>query len=128
MKKINVKNLDAIEKILNVVQKRAVVRTVMVSEIIDSVDTVSKKLGGWLYKKDWHGVRVHVDLNAQNFPGAYKGNPESTGFILRRGSNDWFISAVGRKTCASFGHQFVIDFTDDQKKKIAEFVSDSIRW
>ena len=123
MKKINVANETKITAEINRAQNRASVRIIDYSDIMDIVEEIEKKLELLLPKTAWVGVNIHVDLHAQSFPGAYKYSPESTQFIVARGSSDWFIIGLGRAyTCTPTNRMRVV-FTDIQKEKMIEFIT-----
>jgi hypothetical protein len=123
MKKINLSKKEEIQKVLEEVQKRASVRIIDVDDIYRFVFYIEKRFEKILYKKDWKGGIIHVDINAQNFSNAYKGIPESTQFDLIRGSSSWFVSGIKREICKPQNQQFIVKFTEDQKSKMVDFIT-----
>ena len=75
---------------------RVSARKIDVKDIIDDLIEINDYLG--ISKKGMKGTTVHVDHNAQAFPNAYKGTPESTHFTAEFTSG-WFVTAIYRSTC-----------------------------
>lgn len=75
---------------------RVSVRKIDAKDIIDDLIAINNYLG--ITKKAMKGTTVHVDHNAQAFPGAYKGTPESTQFTAEF-TSAWFITDISRDTC-----------------------------
>ena len=82
--KINEKNRDKIEKILNEVQRQAKVRMITVHEMFDTVNDVTLEMSSYnrILKKDLHFFSFRIDINHQEFPNAYKWEPLSTQFWI----------------------------------------------
>jgi hypothetical protein len=99
--KINVKNQDKLSSLIESVEKKCSIRLISVEGIRYAVEDIEKRLENLLYKKDWKGLRFWCDNNAQTFPMAYKGTPESTQFIVERGVKDWFVSQIQRSKCCT---------------------------
>jgi hypothetical protein len=97
--KININNEKMINAALHDGQKYSKERRVSIDEIRTFIKRLEVFLEGNLFKKDWPGVEVRVNLHAQSFPGAYRGIPMSTYFSLYRGSSDWFLTEVVREEC-----------------------------
>lgn len=100
MKPINLKNVEAYEKLSVAIKEaegHATVRKITASDIIDSLDSVVKTLA--ISKKSMEGIEVSVDLNAQKFPNTYKYAPESTHFRAIYKSGSWRITKIWRDTC-----------------------------
>lgn len=95
--KINTTNIEAIAYALNPIQAKSRVRTISHLDVANAVLRIEKFLANYnIPKKDWKGLVFNVDCNAQSFPNAYKGIPESTQFVVERGSKDWFITSMSR--------------------------------
>jgi len=75
---------------------RVSVRKIDAKDIANDLIEINEYLG--ISKKAMKGTSVHVDHNAQSFPGSYKGTPESTQFDAEF-TTGWFITAIGRDTC-----------------------------
>lgn len=115
MKKIKIaeENINRIAEILNEVQKRSRVRCVTPQEIIDTCNNVFRELN--ITKKALEGCMFTADLNAQDFPSAYKYTPESTLFtaVYKRGS--WYLSSVRRDTTRRASQKVKMMLTDSAK-------------
>lgn len=99
MKPIILKNKDAatIEALtaeIRAAEGRAKVRTITAENIFCALAGIEKKFG--IPKKYMDGIEVDVDWNAQDFPAAYNGLPESTRFsaIYKRGT--WRVTEIYR--------------------------------
>lgn len=114
----NEKNKVALEDALDRIQSRSRVRTVTVKDVYEAAEHVEQKLG--ITKKALEGVRVHVDLAAQTFPGAYRGIPESTQFDMVFSKRFWRVVNVSREQCKSSGHDYSVTFTEDARKALVE--------
>jgi hypothetical protein len=103
---------------LDAVQKRSRVRTINADDICYYLIKIEEKLG--IPKTAMEEVTVFVDANAQNFPSAYKGFPESTVFqaIYRNGS--WRVTDIYRERTARSGHQIVVRHTETSKKALLD--------
>ena len=123
MKKINVSNEAKLNGLIEKEQIRCTARIIDYEDITKIVTEIEKELELLLPKTAWVGVNIHVDLHAQSFPGAYKYSPESTQFIVARGSSDWFIIGLGRAYTCSPTNRMRVVFTDIQKEKMIEFVT-----
>lgn len=75
---------------------RVSVRKIDVKDIVDDLIEINEYFG--ITKKSMKGTTVLVDHNAQTFPTAYKGTPESTHFRAEFTTN-WFITSVIRERC-----------------------------
>lgn len=120
--KINLNKHDSIQAELDRVQKLAMVRTINLTELLAAVERIEVKLSHILHKKDWKGARVTVDLNAQSFPNAYKGIPESTVFQIEKFASGWYLIAMRRERTRS--RNFYLNLMQEQKDAIAAFVID----
>jgi len=107
-----------LDEILDEVQKRAKVRTITSEEIVEALDRVEQTLG--ISKRALEGVQVHVDLNDQKFPNAYKWTPESTQFwaIFKGGS--WRVLGIERDTCSQLATNCYITHTEASKAALLE--------
>ena len=99
--KITAGNRERIQTVINDVQKRSRVRTIIPASIYVTVAVAEEHLRRSLYKKDWTGLVVECDPNSQTFANAYKrkGVPESTRFTIERRKTGWFLTKVSRARC-----------------------------
>lgn len=122
MKPININETNAtkISGILESVQKRSKVRTITAEDIYRTVKEVEKHLG--IPKKYLNGVCIHCDLNAQDFPNAYKYRPESTHFTAEYRSGTWKLTDVWRDTTERT-KRVRISLTEEAEAKVIECIS-----
>lgn len=122
--KITADNKEKIQGAIDAVQTaRHSVRTINAEDVLISAGIVEKQLLKILYKKDWAGLTVDVDPNAQKFPGAYKGTPESTSFIIEARATGLFLVAVRRMRCdTAFRRIYGIE---SKAERLAAFVKDN---
>lgn len=88
-----------LQGILDYVQCRSKVRTIEIDDIINALAEIENKLS--LPKKAMIGVSAWVDVNAQKFPTAYRGIPESTQFHAEYTTGGWKILSVVRYRCTN---------------------------
>lgn len=98
LNKVNVTNRELVEQKIALAQGKATARTIDYQTVLDTLESIEARLTSILYKKDWTGIVVKVDPNAQNFPGSYKYTPESTNITFFRISNGWQVT-IGRGAC-----------------------------
>ena len=121
--RINITNKEKIEAALAEVQKLSQVRMIGYQDILDAVKYSEEKLSNILLKKDWVGLKVQADPNAQQFPNAYKYRPESTQFVLEKGVNDWFLTRLERYYTHDRIAKYTIVGLYNKAAEIADFVS-----
>jgi hypothetical protein len=124
--KINVTRTEKLTAAINDAQARASVRTIVAADVEWAIGGIEQRLKGLMYKKDWAGLVFDCDMNAQEFPGAYKGTPESTHFTLERGATGWFVTAIYRGECRRPTQRITCRNIAAYAEKIAEFVAS--RW
>ncbi len=120
--KINVNAVDKINQELEKAQELARVRTVRYEDILTAVEKVEQRLGQLLFKKDWVGLSVWCDPNAQTFPHAYKGTPMSTQFQMKRYPSGWFITWIGRASCSG-SHRYAIAGLTKKENELVEYAT-----
>lgn len=101
---IGEQNKERIEAVIRQVEGKASARCIDYNDIVKAVKTIEDRLN--IPKKDLEGVRYSVDLNAQNFPNAYKYKADSTQFTVVRQGGKWRLEKVIRYTCRNEGHMF----------------------
>lgn len=119
---INEKNLGKLQEIIRSEEGRATARTITAKEMLEHLQQVEKHIG--ICKKDMIDVMVDIDINAQNFPKAYKYTPESTQFIAIYKKNGWHLLEVGRKRTRVYNKQYIITFTAAAKEAIIKRMSE----
>lgn len=119
--KINIKNTEKLAEAIASAEVRCSARTISAKDIQNAAAHIEKKLANILAKKDWPGIKFNIDLNAQTFPGAYKGIPESTKFTLERFSSGWFVTEVYRgRTAGSRKNEARL--TESQKTAMVDYI------
>lgn len=95
---------------LDRVQSRARVRTVSVEDVGKALEKIAARFR--ISKTAMEGVRVTVDLNAQKFPNAYNGIPESTFFAAVYSKRAWRVTEVWRGRTAMPKHMVGVVLTE----------------
>ena len=110
------KSSETLVKALEDAQKKCSARTISAHEICEELLFIDSKLN--LPKKYMEGIEIYVDLNAQNFPNAYKYRPESTVFtaIYKRG--EWQLTGIYRATTRRANHGHEIILTPEAKEQL----------
>lgn len=109
-------HLDMLQEAINAAQDRARVRTICAEDIIDTCDSVQKKLD--IPQTALEGVQITVDRHAQKFPAAYNGRPESTIFRAVYAGRKWRLLDVFRNDTCRPGHGTSIVLTDTAKSAV----------
>lgn len=73
-------------------------RTVDIDEVYGAASVLEQKFKDCT-KKSMEGLTVHVDLNSQDFPNAYRGVPMSTHFVLVYEKRSWRFVYAERMRC-----------------------------
>lgn len=107
---------------LDEAQKSARVRTIDISDMEYAIEKAENIIfgAGWhkITKKALEGTEVVIDCNAQTFPNAYKGIPESTFFSCRYHSGKWQVTAFWRGRTVSERQGIKIKLSDTAKSAI----------
>lgn len=114
-------NETKIAEIISKAEGRATARTITVKDMLDALECVEKTLG--IHKKDMIGITVDIDVNAQDFPNAYKYTPESTQFRAIYKKSGWDLIAVSRERTRSARRTYIIEHTAESKKAIIDRMS-----
>jgi len=127
--KIAISNTEKLNAALEKIQgPRVSARTISADDIEEMVERIEKRLSTMLHKKDWQGLEFNCDPNAQSFPGAYKGMPESTQFTLERGQSDWFVIDIGRYITRGPSNLVVPLKMDRKALRLVEFAASAKAW
>ena len=114
-------NRNKIENMIVEAEGKAVTRKITYDNIAIAVERIEKELN--VYKKDMIGVKASVDLNAQNFPKAYKYTPKSTHFEAIRKASGWDLKSVERNITRREGHAYELDLPEHTKLAIIKKMS-----
>ena len=94
------------------VQERAKARLISAERILLTLTDVEETLG--IPKKAMNGISVTIDDNAQRFPNAYKGIPESTQFTAEY-KNGWRVTDICRAPTRSPSRRVTVEHTDESR-------------
>lgn len=121
MKAIIVKeeNMEKIKNTIKEVEGRASARLVDYKNIKEAIEEIENSIP--VAKKYMVGVKVHLDVNAQEFPKAYRYIPESTHVVIERAKSGWKLIDVHRGTCGGAHDTYDITLTDNCKKEILRY-------
>lgn len=109
-------HMNMLQEAINVAQDRARVRTICAEDIIDTCESVQKKLD--ISQAALEGVQITVDRHAQKFPAAYNGRPESTIFQAVYSGRKWRLLDVFRNDTRRPRHGIKIVLTDTAKSAV----------
>ena len=113
---INEKNMAKIESALNEVQKRSRERTITVKQIMEMPNTLKRHYG--IHKKDFEGSVFYIDMNAQNFPNAYKYKPMSTQFEIYCKNGKFRLDGITREQTRREGKRVIAYLSETTKEAI----------
>lgn len=91
---VKAENAEKIQKAINEAEGKARERKVTAKQLIACAEKLDKKLG--IAPAHLKGVTARVDINAQDFPNAYKYIPESTVATLEHTGRAWALIDVKR--------------------------------
>lgn len=109
-------HMNMLQDAINAAQNRARVRTICAEDIIDTCESVQKKLD--IPQTALEGVQITVDRHAQKFPAAYNGRPESTIFRAVYAGRKWRLLDVFRNDTRRPGHGTSIVLTNIAKSAV----------
>jgi hypothetical protein len=118
--KVNVKDKEKVQEVLDYAQRRSKKRTVTVRNIDLMIADLEENLAVMLPKALWKGLRFRLNYNAQKFPNAYKWMPEATIVYLERFASGWFVTNAQRSYCENSKVILLNEFSETQKEKILE--------
>lgn len=107
-----VKVNDAIKE----VEGKASARLASAADLADALLEIEKKLS--ITKKAMEGIATYIDVNAQDFPSAYKYRPMSTQFFCEFRNGYWRLKNIVRDDCEKAGQKFRLSLTDAAKDAI----------
>lgn len=115
---ITEKNIDRINEAIKKAEGRATARTVTAKDILKAVEDLEHKLG--ILKKDMEGITAVIDVNAQDFPRAYKYTPDSTIVEIVRKKSGWSLVDVERDWTRSTKHKYAVKLTPEAEQAIID--------
>jgi len=115
--RIDATHAEKINAAIKAAEGKATARKITADDIIDCVDRINRHLGIPKCKMD--GCAAYCDVNAQRYPNAYRGIPQSTQFRAENIRGNWYLTDVSR--CNQTGTVAVLlDLTDAAKAAILE--------
>ncbi len=123
MKPIGIKNCEQLAEAIKAAEGRAKERRISVEDIINALTEVDERLSIISTRTDAVGTIVHVDVNAQRFPSAYKYVPESTHFSAELKRDGWRIVSIFRERTKGPKGRITMELTAATKARIVERVS-----
>lgn len=97
---------------------RATARTVAAKDILKAIEDLEHKLG--ILKKDMEGITAVIDVNAQDFPRAYKYTPDSTIVEIVCKKSSWSLVSVERGWTRSTKHKYAVKLTPEAEQAIID--------
>lgn len=88
---------DRLNAELSAVQHACSARTISVDDIVSACGELEEMLS--VPKNALKDVCVHIDINAQDFPSAYKYDPLSTHVYLEHNGKCWCVYNLTRERC-----------------------------
>ena len=111
------KSEKVFRKELDAIQQRCTVRTIDADDLFKAIVLYEKSLSYFLSYKDMKDATVEIDLNAQEFPNAYKYTPYSTiAKVKCTGPRSWAILSIKRDITQKDIYEYK-NFTDLQKNE-----------
>lgn len=115
---ITEKNSDRINEAIRKEEGRATARTVTAKDILKAVEDLEHKLG--IRKKDMTNITAVIDVNAQDFPRAYKYTPYSTIVVIVRKKSGWNLVNVERDWTRSPKQKYTVKLTPEAERAIID--------
>lgn len=97
------------------VEKGCRARKIGAIDVLEACADIEEHLG--ITKKALNGCSFDVNLHGQQFPNAYRGQPDATWFTVEYHSGNWYLSSVGRGT-ARASHIVTAHLTEEAKAAI----------
>lgn len=110
---------------IHAVEGKASARTLSPWDILKALHRVDKRFS-FATKKDKDGLCVVIDVNAQEFPKAYKYTPMSTQFTAVYKSGTWRVSDIRREVCDK--HGVYIMMPEPLKKAVLDDFESRLPW
>lgn len=108
----------ALTEAIDAEQKRCTARKLDAERLCRALREAEKKLD--LPKRLLDGIIVSVDVNAQDFPKAYKYTPESTHFKATYKSGSWRVTDIWRGETSKSSRGTVVTLTEEAKAAILD--------
>ena len=115
---IKAENAEKIQKVIDEAEGKARERKVTAKQLIACAEKLDKKLG--IAAAHLKGVTARVDINAQDFPNAYKYIPESTVATFEHTGRAWALVDVKRDRTDIASKAVRFTLTDEAREWIVK--------
>lgn len=109
-------NQERINKWIADVQGKARERLISYADIVAACDEIDKKIK--ITQKAKKGIVASIDINAQNFPRAYKYRAESTKFNLIYSGGKWRVYSICRAYTRPSGRKIHLTLPEAAREAI----------
>lgn len=103
---------------IRVAEGRASARCVTAEDVVDAVRRLDEKI--CIAKTKLDGVTADIDINAQNFPNAYRYTPESTHVTVENRRGHWYVTDIRRAPCKRESRVYEVTHTDASREAIID--------
>jgi hypothetical protein len=110
--------LDKLNAIIAGEEGRAKERRIDARMVCEAIEQIEDRLS--LPKKRMEGIVAEVDMNAQDFPSAYKWKAQSTRFRMEYRKGSWRILSIYRADCRREKARYMLNLTEDARQAILE--------
>ena len=115
---IKAENAEKIQKVIDEAEGKSRERKVTAEKLIACAEKMDKKLG--IAPAHLKGVTARVDINAQDFPNAYKYIPESTVATFEHTGRAWALIDVKRDRTDIASKAVRFNLTDEAREWIVK--------
>ena len=118
--KITEQNIDIINEAIKAAEGKAKARTITAADVMNAVNAFGEIIP-YRAKAHFVGSYVIVNANAQEYPNAYKYQPDGTFFRVELKKSGFYLSSVWRDSCAKDGkdgHEY--RFTPEAEQAILD--------
>ena len=115
---VKTENAEKIQKAIDEAEGKARERKVTAKQLIACAEKLDKKLG--IAPAHLKGVTARVDINAQDFPNAYKYIPESTVATFEHTGRAWALIDVKRDRTDIASKAVRLNLTDEAREWIVK--------
>lgn len=123
---INDANKEKIDAAIKTAEGRASARTITADCILRSVQKITSRLS--IPKKAMVGITATIDINAQDFPNAYKYTPESTIITVEYTRSGWTLTDIYRDRTRRASRAVVMFLPEQAKEAILASASVMATW
>lgn len=106
-----------IQEWIDRVEKGCRARKIEAVDVLEACADIEDHLG--ITKKTLNGCSFAVNLHGQQFPNAYRGQPDATWFTVEYHNGNWYLSSIRRGT-ARASHTVTAHLTDEAKAAIVK--------